>query len=166
MTLATEAIFARHLDLAPLCGRPTGLVICPFHEDRRPSLSLDLSRGLFHCFGCGESGGLRRFTELVGEKPQLLGAPRSSKSPVSTSGQRTFRKNRPDSGRAAERAQLFSLSDYARRCRKTVETARALATDSNDPQTWEVLSRAAEVERYGWIVEAKIDAILVSERIR
>lgn len=29
---------------------------CPFHEDRKPSLSVDNSKGLYHCFGCGESG--------------------------------------------------------------------------------------------------------------
>lgn len=35
--------------------RATGL--CPFHKDRNPSLSMDLDRGLFHCFTCGASGG-------------------------------------------------------------------------------------------------------------
>jgi len=30
--------------------------ICPFHEDTNPSLSVDASKGLYHCFGCGESG--------------------------------------------------------------------------------------------------------------
>jgi hypothetical protein len=35
--------------------RATGL--CPFHKDSNPSLSLDLRRGLFHCFTCGTSGG-------------------------------------------------------------------------------------------------------------
>lgn len=29
---------------------------CPFHDDKTPSLSVDQSKGLFHCFGCGESG--------------------------------------------------------------------------------------------------------------
>lgn len=30
--------------------------LCPFHDDHDPSLSVDQDRGLFHCFGCGESG--------------------------------------------------------------------------------------------------------------
>jgi DNA primase len=25
---------------------------CPFHEDRKPSLSVDAVKGLWHCFGC------------------------------------------------------------------------------------------------------------------
>jgi len=29
---------------------------CPWHEDREPSLSVDREKGLYHCFGCGESG--------------------------------------------------------------------------------------------------------------
>lgn len=32
----------------------TGL--CPWHEDKNPSLSVDREKGLYHCFGCGESG--------------------------------------------------------------------------------------------------------------
>jgi len=32
----------------------TGL--CPFHDDKNPSLSVDQEKGLFNCFGCGESG--------------------------------------------------------------------------------------------------------------
>ena len=29
---------------------------CPFHEDKNPSLSVDRSKGLFNCFGCGAGG--------------------------------------------------------------------------------------------------------------
>lgn len=29
---------------------------CPWHEDSTPSLSVDREKGLYHCFGCGESG--------------------------------------------------------------------------------------------------------------
>ncbi|MEN3044961.1 MAG: DNA primase [Candidatus Hydrothermales bacterium] len=32
--------------------------ICPFHADKKPSLSFDSERGLFYCFGCGKSGNL------------------------------------------------------------------------------------------------------------
>jgi DNA primase len=30
--------------------------LCPFHDDKNPSLSVDKTKGLFHCFGCGASG--------------------------------------------------------------------------------------------------------------
>ncbi len=29
---------------------------CPWHEDKTPSLSVDKAKGLYNCFGCGESG--------------------------------------------------------------------------------------------------------------
>ncbi|OQY38117.1 MAG: hypothetical protein B6229_06725 [Spirochaetaceae bacterium 4572_7] len=29
---------------------------CPWHEDKTPSLSVDRTKGLYNCFGCGESG--------------------------------------------------------------------------------------------------------------
>src|SRR4051812_40782359 len=30
--------------------------ICPFHEERTPSFSVDAERKLYHCFGCGVGG--------------------------------------------------------------------------------------------------------------
>ncbi|MDH3607223.1 MAG: DNA primase [Acidimicrobiia bacterium] len=39
------------------------MAVCPFHQEKTPSMSVDAARGLFHCFGCGESGDLFRFVE-------------------------------------------------------------------------------------------------------
>jgi len=35
-------------------GRYVGL--CPFHEERTPSFSVNVDQKLYHCFGCGEGG--------------------------------------------------------------------------------------------------------------
>lgn len=52
-------------DLVDLVGsyvqlRPAGGArmkgLCPFHEERSPSFSVDGAKGLCHCFGCGEGG--------------------------------------------------------------------------------------------------------------
>ena len=37
------------------------LAICPFHADTNPSLAVNLKRGGFHCFGCGEKSDLISF---------------------------------------------------------------------------------------------------------
>lgn len=37
------------------------MAICPFHEEKSPSLSLDPARGLYHCFGCQKGGDVFTF---------------------------------------------------------------------------------------------------------
>ncbi|MEX2323688.1 MAG: DNA primase [Acidimicrobiia bacterium] len=34
------------------------MAVCPFHQEKTPSMSVDAARGLYHCFGCGKSGDL------------------------------------------------------------------------------------------------------------
>lgn len=35
--------------------------LCPFHDDRHPSFSVNPDKGVFHCFGCGASGDVINF---------------------------------------------------------------------------------------------------------
>ena len=39
-----------------------GMTICPFHDDRRPSMKVDET---FYCFGCGATGDVITFTSLL-----------------------------------------------------------------------------------------------------
>lgn len=41
--------------------------VCPFHNDKDPSLSLSDEKGLFHCFGCGAKGDIVTFYKMLQE---------------------------------------------------------------------------------------------------
>ncbi len=40
-------------------------IACPFHNEKSPSCVVQDDIGLFHCFGCGESGDLIKFVEKI-----------------------------------------------------------------------------------------------------
>src|SRR5215470_13250193 len=35
--------------------------LCPFHQEKTPSFSVNAERGFFHCFGCGAGGSVFDF---------------------------------------------------------------------------------------------------------
>ncbi len=52
-------IISSYLKLTPKGGGYFGL--CPFHNEKTPSFSVNESKQLYHCFGCGESGNVITF---------------------------------------------------------------------------------------------------------
>ena len=43
--------------------------LCPFHDERTPSFHVRPQLGLFHCFGCGESGDVISFVQKIDHLP-------------------------------------------------------------------------------------------------
>jgi DNA primase len=41
----------------------TSMARCPFHDEKTPSCSLDDTKGLYHCFGCGAAGDAIEFVK-------------------------------------------------------------------------------------------------------
>jgi DNA primase len=39
--------------------------LCPFHNERTPSFTVDRDKGLYHCFGCGAGGDVIRFVREI-----------------------------------------------------------------------------------------------------
>ena len=54
-----------HYGIAPIGQGEQAKVPCPFHDDERPSCSVNLTKGLWHCFrGCG-AGNVLDFVHLM-----------------------------------------------------------------------------------------------------
>ena len=88
---------------------PRGIVHCIFHPDKTPSLSIDAERGLFYCFGCGVSGGVHKFAELLGEKRTH----HRSESPAARADRAARHRVREDF-RAWRWQNIFDLTDWHR----------------------------------------------------
>jgi CHC2 zinc finger len=165
-TVAQDAqdVFARHLDLAPLRGRRRGLVVCVFHRDVTPSLSIDLDREIFHCFGCGAQGGRNRFAEIVGKRRPPQPAP-SSESPLQRARREILAIARRQAGAQPEVQLVYGLSDRIRMSRKAVVSLRRLAeATEDDAERWEVLASAARIETLAHVLEMELDEILLIGR--
>ncbi|HXR30909.1 MAG TPA: DNA primase [Solirubrobacterales bacterium] len=54
-------VISAHTDLRRQGTRWVGL--CPFHEERTPSFSVEAQEKLYHCFGCGVGGDTIKFVE-------------------------------------------------------------------------------------------------------
>lgn len=145
----TTALFARYLDLAPLKGRDHGLVRCIFHPDHDPSLSVDLEAGVFKCFGCGAQGGLREFSQRVGEP--WRGPDRTYLAPLDEEYtiMRRFALMRAERDLLNAQARLAPaglVNDVYRHETRCIAQMRVEASDPDDEQTWERLAEAAAVE--------------------
>ena len=88
-----DLVAASGVVLARQGGDLAGL--CPFHEDREPSLRVTPGKNLWHCFGCGAGGGpidwvmkkqgvsFRHAVELLRETQPSLAAGAAESPPVS-----------------------------------------------------------------------------------
>jgi hypothetical protein len=164
--LNARELFARYLDLAPLRGRSRGKVRCVFHQpDRRPSLDVDLERGLFICRSCGASGGLRRFAALVGEPTTTTTArrevPARRRSVIEEARAEALAAARRQPWARAGVAELYAASDWVRDQRRIIDHARRAATaEGPTVRTWRVLRAAADCERRVREVEVLLDLIV------
>jgi DNA primase len=57
------ALISKRADLRRVGMRWIGL--CPFHDERTPSFSVEPERGLYYCFGCGEGGDAFKFVQAM-----------------------------------------------------------------------------------------------------
>ena len=87
------------------------MAVCPFHQEKTPSLSLDPARGLYHCFGCGKGGDIFAWVQETQnldfrEAVELL-ARRAGVTLTETPGEAKRRGKREELVRATEAAVEF-----------------------------------------------------------
>ena len=155
-------MFGKYLDLSQLRG-PRGTVVCIFHKDRTPSLSVDLERGLFHCFGCGAQGGVRRFAELVGERPETRRWVGPIESELRQAWRRVIEDERARQARMADWGPLLRAMRWLCTMERLVASCRATAPDSESG--WEVLADAAVVEQFVDAKTAEVEGLLAAGRV-
>ena len=91
-------LIGQHVALKKRGGRFTGL--CPFHQEKTPSFSVDPTKGFWHCFGCGKGGDAFNFLMQMehlsfGEAVERL-AERAGVRPVETLSSSPQRKEERD----------------------------------------------------------------------
>ncbi len=57
------SVISNYVKLKKTGKNYTGL--CPFHDEKTPSFTVDTSKQLYHCFGCGEGGDVINFIEKI-----------------------------------------------------------------------------------------------------
>lgn len=59
-----------HYDIATEGSGDQLKVVCPFHDDHKPSCGINIAKGIFNCFSCGAKGNAMEFVALMeGEDP-------------------------------------------------------------------------------------------------
>ena len=60
-----QKLYAEHGVSLAVQSSGEGLGLCPFHQDSKPSLSVNLDNGLWRCFACNASGNFDQFMERI-----------------------------------------------------------------------------------------------------
>src|SRR5262245_9746919 len=102
--------------------------LCPFHEERTPSFSVDPREKLYHCFGCGVGGDVIKFVE----EKEGLGFPEAVEALADRYGVEVDRESEDPRAEDARkrRARLGELLErtaqfYATYLRDSTEAAKA-----------------------------------------
>lgn len=96
---------------------------CPFHHEKTPSFSINDRKGLYHCFGCGESGNVITFVQ----KMDGLTFVEAAKKLAERCGVKVEEKEDPDANKRKRLLALMAeLAQFYHRCLlKTKEAATA-----------------------------------------
>ena len=85
--------------------------LCPFHQEKTPSFSVNREKGFFHCFGCSAGGDVLKFVELH----EKLSFPEAVQALAQRFGLTVPESDDPERDRAAvaEREALLKVHELA-----------------------------------------------------
>ena len=85
--------------------------LCPFHQEKTPSFTVNRDKGFFHCFGCSTGGDVLKFVELH----EKLSFPEAVQSLAQRFGLRVPESDDPERDREAvvEREALLKVHELA-----------------------------------------------------
>jgi len=130
---------------------------CPFHDDRKPSLTVNLDRKVFQCFGCAAKGNILEFVAQM-EDCDLRGAARvlaeCCEIGLSAREGETRRAEKPQEGRKERR----SIKD-TRRGKKAPGGRKKASREVNEPLSF-TLPLDAE---HPWLADRGLAPELVEE---
>ena len=157
----------------PLTKRGANLWgLCPFHHEKTPSFSVNESRQIFHCFGCGKGGGAIRFVMEI----ENLSFPDAVRKLAEQVGMEVPEEDRSAGAWREQRKKILELNKAAARFYRAVlsrpegETVAAYIRDKRRispkfsarfglgaaPDAWDSLIRAMTAE--GWDKADLLDA--------
>lgn len=155
-----EDFYRSNLEKFRRIGRHKAVALCPFHPDHNPSLSIDLRRGLFYCFGCAAGGDIIRFVEKrdgVKSKTaaKILGILREDLSPAERRELRRLARKREK-----QRAELVAHEEQERHeridARDHLHAVETLYDEAVAEHDWlsmaELLPRVRVAEERFWQV--------------
>ncbi len=171
----------QYTELTERGGRWVGL--CPFHQEKTPSFSIDADQGLYYCFGCGKGGDAIKFhMELTGDDfastmealAQRYGVPLPEADASAA-------RYDAGPGRALDAAQEFfqaqlrkapPVLDYLKRRKIPEETVKAFEI-GYAPDSWQALLddvgrriQSRDLERAGLVARPKSGADRLYDRFR
>lgn len=105
--IATSEVVSRKVNLRLKGKEHSGL--CPFHQEKTPSFTVNDSKGFYHCFGCGAHGDIVKFvmeTEGLNFSEAVAKLAEDYSIPLPK-----IEENRVDTKEEEERKQLYAVME-------------------------------------------------------
>ena len=85
------------------------LGLCPFHNEKTPSFTVNEAKGFYHCFGCGAHGDIVKFEMDANNLPFI----EAVKKLANKVGMKLPEMSRESAAEAQKKATLYDIMDFA-----------------------------------------------------